>query len=66
MNFSILFDDVVSDEYGTWSQIRKEHVKNPSISALGSFADCASENIVCGCRNYRNKAEYYIDFYCKK
>lgn len=27
MNFSVLFDDVVKDEYGTWSQICEYHAE---------------------------------------
>ncbi len=66
MNLSVLFDDIVKDEYGIWSQVCKDHAKNFDILTLGSLEDCSSENTICGCCNCKNKAEYYIDFYCKK
>ena len=66
MNFSVLFDDVVKDEYGAWSQVCKYHAENSDIFALGNLESSPSENIICGCRDCKNKAEYYIDFYSTK
>ena len=62
MNFSVLFDDVVKDEYGTWSQICEYHAENSDILVLGKLENSPSENIICGCHVCKNKAEYYIDF----
>ncbi len=62
MNFSSLFDDIVKDEYGTWTQICKIHAKSLEISSLGQLEDCPSKNIICGCIDCHNKAEYYLDF----
>lgn len=66
MDFSFLFDDVVKDEYGTWSQVCREHAGNFDILALGKLENSPSGNIICGCNNCKNKADYYIDFYNKK
>lgn len=62
MNFSVLFDDVVKDEYGTWSQISEYHAENSDILVLVKLENSPSENIICGCHGCKNKAEYYIDF----
>lgn len=64
MNF--LFDDIVKDEYGAWSQVCKYHAENSDILTLGKLENSPSENIICGCCDCRDKAEYYIDFYSKK
>ncbi len=66
MNFSVLFDDIVNDEYGTWSQVCKYHVKNFDILPLGKIENSPSKNIICGCRGCKKEAEYYIDFYGKE
>jgi len=66
MNFSLLFDDVVKDEYGIWSQVCKYHAESSDILALGKLENSPSENIICGYRGCKNEAEYYIDFYSKK
>lgn len=62
MDFSFLFDDVVKDEYGTWSQICEYHAENSDILVLGKLENSPSENIICGCHGCKTKAEYYIDF----
>lgn len=66
MNFSVLFDDVVKDEYGTWSQICEYHAENSDILVLGKLENSPFENIICGCHGCKNNAGYYIDFYGKK
>ncbi len=66
MDNSYFFDDVVSDEYGTWTQLCINHAKEPYYSIFGKISECASSNISCGCKNCKNKAEYYLDFYDEK
>ncbi len=61
MELSDLFDDIVKDEYGTWTQVCKAHSKNPLFAKIGKLSDCASENTICGCAGCKNKAEYYLD-----
>lgn len=65
MNFLSLFDDIVKDEYGTWTQICKIHAESPEINSLGRLEDYPSANIICGCIGCQNEAEYYLDFYEK-
>lgn len=61
MNLSDLFDDIVKDDYGIWTQICKIHVNNPIILTFGKLTDCAAENTTCGYIGCNNKAEYYLD-----
>lgn len=62
MNLSDLFDDIVKDDYGIWTQICETHAKKQIYSKLGKFENCPSANIICGCINCNNNAEYYLDF----
>ncbi len=31
MNYSLIFDDIVKDEYGTWTQVCKKHSKDKAL-----------------------------------
>ena len=61
MNYSLFFDDIVKDEYGTWTQVCQHHSEFNLINSLGKLKDCPSENTICGCIECQNKAEYYLD-----
>jgi hypothetical protein len=63
MNYSLIFDDIVKDEYGTWTQVCKKHSKDKALYSFWKLVDCAAENTICGCIGCQNKAEYYLDFY---
>lgn len=63
IEMNILFDDIVKDNYGTWTQICKRHSELKEINLLGTLEPIASENAICGCIGCQNKADYYLDFY---
>ena len=56
MNYSLFFDDIVKDEYGTWTQVCQHHSESNLINSLGKLKDCPSENTICGCIECQNKA----------
>lgn len=63
MNLLDLFDDIVKDEYGTWTQICKTHAENSLFEKIGTVSDCSSKNTICGCVGCNSKAVYYLDIY---
>ena len=54
-----LFNDIVSDEYGIWTQVCSKcaelHFNLGRLSAIGG------DNIICGVYGCENISSYYLD-----
>ena len=56
----VIFDDVVVEPEGTWSQICRHCVKKHGISK--SVLDFEAGYGICGVEGCENEADHYIDF----
>jgi len=56
------FDDIVTDEYSTWTELCEEHSVKAEKKGLGNSSDNALDNIICGCEGCSKTADYYFDF----
>lgn len=59
------FDDVCYGDFGFWARICRKHSKDEKYRNLG-FITCeynTSSDALCDCRDCKNEAAYYIDFF---
>ena len=54
-----LFDDMVTDEYGTWTQVCKNCAEKHNFT--GRLCDIPGV-CICGVVDCENDADYYLDF----
>jgi hypothetical protein len=55
------FDDVITDETGSWTELCKKHKDAAEELELGVSSENAAE-MICGCEGCSETAEYYFDF----
>ena len=55
----VLFDDIVTDEYGAWSQICEDCAEKYNFP--GRLSNIPSD-CFCGVIDCENEAIYYLDF----
>ena len=56
------FDDIVTDEHSTWTELCEEHNTQAEKEELGSSDDNALDGMICGCKGCSEEAKYYFDF----
>lgn len=58
-NYETVFDDLVVEENGKWTQVCNECAKN--YSELGILDDIPIAGLICGTKGCENEALYYLD-----
>ena len=56
---NVLFDDIVTDEYGTWTQICESCAEKYNF--YGRLSNISGD-CICGVFGCENEADYYLDF----
>ena len=55
----IIFDDIVSDEYGEWTQLCMPCAKTYFSNKV--WDEIPTEGFICGIKNCNNEAVFYLD-----
>ena len=55
------FDDIITDDYGTWTELCEEHSVQAEKEGLGNSSD-NSLDMICGCEGCNKIANHYFDF----
>jgi hypothetical protein len=55
------FDDIVTDEIGTWTELCEKHKQQAEKEGLGTASENAAD-MICGCKGCDKIADYYFDF----
>jgi hypothetical protein len=58
-NNDMIFDDLVIEEKGTWTQVCKSC--SEKSNELGFLEEIAIEGLICGVDGCQNEAHYYLD-----
>ena len=56
-----MFDDIVTDENGIWTQVCEKCAK--TYSKLGRLEDIPIGGLICGVTNCDKEAQYYLTIY---